>query len=378
MEAVEDSIDPEVRHSLARSLEAHGLLLSPGEQVAVRTEELHNGARVLETLIAAGLGPLSDAPPMMERRSRILAFGVAASAVLGDGGAEPRLAQGDLDALCGLLNLGISMIDHIWDSGAAGSEVLDEQLTTELMLAASEAMGATAPLQRLIDGDRIESRRARMALRVVWLFFVMLHRLFPTEQSAALRAWIGGRLARALQAERTTVGWQHSGLGREELLRAAVEKAVLPFEIIQVASRAPRSLEQGIKPEPDTRLGRQLGLAISQLDNLVDLRRDAESADLNPLLLERWEDPADFAAASPEERLQRARQSSAIASAAEAVGTELEGVLSEACAGPNCLWQRRRQRLLWHVNAWARIGSNPNGRQRATHGAEKAAAELPE
>ena len=136
------------------------------------------------------------------------------------------------------------MIDHIWDSGAAGSEVLDEQLTTELMLAASEAMGATAPLQRLIDGDRIESRRARMALRVVWLFFVMLHRLFPTEQSAALRAWIGGRLARALQAERTTVGWQHSGLGREELLRAAVEKAVLPFEIIQVASRAPRSLEQ--------------------------------------------------------------------------------------------------------------------------------------
>ena len=86
MEAVEDSIDPEVRHSLAISLEAHGLLLSPGEQAAVRTEELHNGARVLEALIAAGLGPLSDAPPMMERRSRILAFGVAASAVLGDGG----------------------------------------------------------------------------------------------------------------------------------------------------------------------------------------------------------------------------------------------------------------------------------------------------
>jgi Squalene-hopene cyclase C-terminal domain/Prenyltransferase and squalene oxidase repeat len=354
------SLDLEIRRCLARSLGRHGLLLTADEQQVLRTAEFLRGARIERALQALGLDPPWDErgsginARRRNRLARVLAFGATTAGILGgDAPARPGTAE-QLGVLCALLNLGISLIDHIWDAGGTDCEVLDQLLTGELLIDACVAPDALVALRRRIDASAIESTRARTALQVVSLFFLTLHALFP-DRSAPVRDAIGLQLVRALEAERSTIDWQRSGLSGERLLAAARAKSVLPFEIIELASRSSRSPDSGSHPGGDTELGRRLGRAIAQLDDLVDLRRDAQSGDLNHVLLSCWRDPVSLAAASPQRRIQRVLAGTTHMAVAEAVAIDLTQVIEHTC-GTSREATHRGRRLLWHVNAWARLG----------------------
>ncbi len=54
----------------------------------------------------------------------------------------------------------------------------------------------------------------------------------------------------------------------------------------------------------------------------------------------------------------RASHNSVIPAVADNIGAKLEEVLSGSYVGPDWSQRCRRQSFLWHVNVWARLGSN--------------------
>lgn len=289
---VEDQTSRSVREALTRELRNRDLFLPPDQVDAIGASEQVKGERVWARIVKLGMPgggaghdrSVSASLVASARLSTVVGFGAATGRLLA--GTDPDGAS-DLEALCGAFNLGISLVDAIYDGGMPRSSRMLETVTAARLLAAAEDPGAAGWLQEAISWPTIDDPLSAFAADTIQAFFRILHTVFGGEERRSLRQHVGTLLVEALAAERQSLCWTVRSADIGELVECSRRKSVLPFEVIDALSAA-------VTLHAPSGAGTVLGEAAWLIDDLSDLCRDAWSGALNSVLLSVMSfDPAD-------------------------------------------------------------------------------------
>jgi hypothetical protein len=280
-----NAVEEVVREQLYAALGAHGLLLDDGAAAAGMADAATLGGALLPSVVDALYGETLASNPSARvvfdnnatasRVSLALAFGaLTAQLVL----PPPADLPGDENALCAVFNLGIGLIDGLCDRSPRQGLPLLRALADLDFSTVRGAGDAWIGLHAALPADLLRDPTVDFALRVVDLFFDLLHTTYPSDGEIALRSRVGMLLGDALDAERRSVDRSMRDRDLAELMDCSRLTSVLPFQIIAVLATG---ADGGLAQAAATALGE----AMWRVDDLVDLVEDAASGALNSLLL---------------------------------------------------------------------------------------------
>ncbi|HTA13603.1 MAG TPA: prenyltransferase/squalene oxidase repeat-containing protein, partial [Solirubrobacteraceae bacterium] len=281
----EEAIRRAVRAQLALRLDERGLLLSPIELASAQLAEEQSGARLWGEACRRYAFPAAGEAIDRVQLETIVAFGAATGRVVaGTGAAEvvgsavvgsdETMPRPSSDLLCGVFNLGISLVDRLCDESASTGERFLELVHAEDLAGAIEHPGRGSWLSDLLAEPFLSDAQVAWTVAVIEAVIAELHSVYPGEAHLSRRRLLSGQLVQALDVQRQTIHWSEHA-EPERLIERSRSKSVLPFEIIQTLS--------GAASRPS--VGTLLGEATWRVDDLVDLCRDGRSGSLNGVLL---------------------------------------------------------------------------------------------
>lgn len=282
-------IDQAVTGSLTGALRARALVPDAARWARAASRAEEEGRRLLAATVhhcyplsrfdSQTVTLLFDDEREAARVCATLAFGAATAGLLapaGAPGAPDAPDPGRLRLLGALLNLGIGLLDGLCDEEPAVGLPLLHLIHRSDVADAARRPRARGWLRAWLPDALEADATAAFTADVVETFFALLHEALPGEPGSGVRHPIGALLARALDAERTSVGLGEADDTPAALLRCSQETSVLPFEILG-------AMAGGGDPPP---AAGHLGRALWRIDDLADLTADARSGALNALLLE--------------------------------------------------------------------------------------------
>jgi hypothetical protein len=279
-----DAIEQAVTDRLATEFGARGLLLTADRFAEAETQAASDGKRLLTSVIHRCY-PLSeydtqvltlefDSEHEASRVRSALAFGAATAGLLMSP-LQPERRPGSIGLLSAIFNLGIGLLDGVCDEDAdTGLRLL------KLIDLCNVAETARQPRPRgwlrvQLPAELESDPSVSFAADIVETFFATLHATYPGDSWAHLRGRVGGQLAAALEAERSSLVSSFADASPGRLSQYSYATSVLPFEIVG-------TLTQGDHAPSAAQF---LGEAMWRIDDLVDLCDDARTGALNAVLL---------------------------------------------------------------------------------------------
>jgi AMMECR1 domain-containing protein len=276
-----EALSLEVGARTRSALIAAGLAVSEAAYDIHMREQAVRGQELVRQIIVPvlsdddGVGARFKAQlPFIAAAGYDLGFGIHAFAYHHYGRAQ------DVGRLCSLLNVGISVFDHVCDSGLSASLVpfFGEDTLRRLIDKPEEV--------RESDFEIVTQPRVRFLLSLVRAFFADLHSSSTARPDSDDWAELRQMLIDAHEAEIASVTHARTGIDAEALLRMAERKSVLPFEMMLAIARICESDSGDIEETEARSLSQHIGKVFALSDDLFDLGRDLQSGDANTILLE--------------------------------------------------------------------------------------------
>jgi hypothetical protein len=325
LDALRGAVDDLVGRCLRRELQARDLLLSAAEVSSATRDAASLGTALFRELAAVTY----DRGEMVAGRTSI---------EFGEGGTQPRVmlslafgattarllgAPPQLDLLCATFNLGIGLVDGLCDNDRSmGLELLDVLRAADLSGGCRQRRPRgwlTVELPRHLAANHAVA----FTVRVIEVFFDLLHVGFPGGRCTAVRDRAGALVTDALEAESLSIVRPHHAATPKELIDASRRTSILPFVIMEHLARG-----GGARAAPS--LAGSLGKAVWLIDDLVDLTRDVRADALNAVVVAATASEAPDVTPDPRRVLERVLMSGILAPVAAQAAEYLDHGLRAA------------------------------------------------
>ena len=209
----------------------------------------------------------------------VLAFGYELGGTLQTGRGDGGIVGDEWPRLCGLLNVGVTLLDRLVDGSKIGPGVLQSIVDVRVLAALASDSGEVARL-------RLASARsqpdARVVTRLIVAFFAALHHLAGSRRHSAEWSALVSLMVMAygceLDSARQTGASSLNAPGEAD----PGQRSSFPFLIMGALSRL--AAVPGAPAPIDEAALRHLAAAVTAIDDLADLAADYRSGDANGIL----------------------------------------------------------------------------------------------
>lgn len=280
---LEQALNQKVAGHLQAELGKRALLLSADQLQQATAEAALGGERLLTRVLeqcypamrTGGCNFEFESERGASRLKAALVFGAATARLLAPSRRKLEPTWALVEALCGVFNLGIGLVDTLCDEDPQTGRAL-LQLVQGLNLArGTEEPRGRGWLRATLPPKLALNHATAFAADIIESFFETLHMTYPGDAWLQKRRGVGAQLVAALAAEQGSVGSLKAD--RQRMIECSRLTSVIPFQIIESLARGDQVTEQ--------KAGTFLGEAMWYIDDLIDLGQDARSGALNGVLL---------------------------------------------------------------------------------------------